>query len=108
MMIETMIIMISMLIIGLIISIACKNSKEPTINNHYGDVNNNTNSNNVTNSHNTTTDSHTDNRHHITNNLNEKNEILREIAKLINDTEKEKEINALLKANEDLINKYKK
>jgi hypothetical protein len=112
MMIETMIIVVSMLVIGMLISKACKNSKEPTINNHYGDVNNNTNSNNVTNSHNTTTDSHTDNRadnrHHITNELSEKDEILKEIAKLINDVEKEREINALLKANEDLINRYKK
>ena len=108
MMIETMIIILSMLVIGMLISKACKNSKEPTINNHYGDVNNNTNSNNVTNSHNTTTDSHTDNRHHIKNEVNEKNEILKEIAKLIGDAEKEREINALLKANEDLINKYKK
>lgn len=108
MMIETMIIVVSMLVIGILISRACKNSKEPTINNHYGDVNNNTNSNNVTNSHNTTTDSHTDNRHHMTNELSEKDEILKEIAKLIGDVEKEREINALLKANEDLINKYKK
>ena len=108
MMIETMIIVVSMLVIGILISRACKNSKEPTINNHYGDVNNNTNSNNVTNSHNTTTDSHTDNRHHMMNELSEKDEILKEIAKLIGDVEKEREINALLKANEDLINKYKK
>ena len=108
MMIETMIIVVSMLVIGILISRACKNRKEPTINNHYGDVNNNTNSNNVTNSHNTTTDSHTDNRHHMMNELSEKDEILKEIAKLIGDVEKEREINALLKANEDLINKYKK
>ena len=112
MMIETMMIIVSMLVIGILISKACKNSKEPTINNHYGDVNNNTNSNNVTNSHNTTTDSHTDNRadnrHHMKNELSEKDEILKEIARLIGDAEKEREINALLKANEDLINKYKK
>lgn len=108
MMIETIIIIASMLVIGMLISIACKNSKEPTINNHYGDVNNNTNSNNVMNSHNTTTDNRADNRHNITNDLSEKDEILKEIAKLINDVEKEREINALLKANEDLINKYKK
>ena len=108
MMIETMIIIVAMLVIGLLISKACNNSKEPTINNHYGDVNNNTNSNNVTNSHNTTTDNHTDNRHNMTDELSEKDEILKEIAKLIGDAEKEREINALLKANEDLINKYKK
>ena len=106
MIIETMILGTATFIAGLVISRACKNSKEPTINNHYGDVNNNTNSNNVMNSHNTTTDSHTDNRNHM-NEANEVSEnILKEIARLLEDN-KAREIQDMLKANEELINKYK-
>jgi demethoxyubiquinone hydroxylase (CLK1/Coq7/Cat5 family) len=104
-MVEVLILGTATFIAGMAISIACKNSKEPTINNHYGDVNNNTNSNNVMNSHNTTTDSHTDNRNHI-NETNEK--ILQEIARLLEDKDKAREIEEMLKANENLINKYKK
>lgn len=103
-MVEVLILGTATFIAGMAISIACKNSKEPTINNHYGDVNNNTNSNNVMNSHNTTTDSHTDNRNHI-NETNE--EILQEIARLLEDKDKAREIEEMLKANENLINKYK-
>lgn len=103
-MVEVLILGTATFIAGMAISIACKNSKEPTINNHYGDVNNNTNSNNVMNSHNTTTDSHTDNRNHI-NETNEK--ILQEIARLLEDKDKAREIEEMLKANENLINKYK-
>jgi demethoxyubiquinone hydroxylase (CLK1/Coq7/Cat5 family) len=104
-MVEVLILGTATFIAGMAISIACKNSKEPTINNHYGDVNNNTNSNNVMNSHNTTTDSHTDNRNHI-NETNEK--ILQEIARLLEDKDKARELEEVLKANENLINKYKK
>lgn len=103
-MVEVLILGTATFIAGMAISIACKNSKEPTINNHYGDVNNNTNSNNVMNSHNTTTDSHTDNRNHI-NETNE--EILQEIARLLEDKDKAREIEEMLKVNENLINKYK-
>lgn len=99
-MVEVLILGTATFIAGIAISLACKNSKEPTINNHYGDVNNNTNSNNVMNSHNTTTD----NRNHI-NETNEK--ILQEIARLLEDKDKADEIEEMLKANENLINKYK-
>ena len=107
-MVEVIILGTATFIAGMAISLACKNSKEPTINNHYGDVNNNTNSNNVMNSHNTTTDSNTDNRNHI-NEANEVSEsILQEIARLLEDKDKAREIEEMLKANENLINKYKK
>ena len=102
-MVEVLILGTATFIAGIAISLACKNSKEPTINNHYGDVNNNTNSNNVMNSHNTTTD----NRNHI-NEANEVSEkILQEIARLLEDKDKADEIEEMLKANENLINKYK-
>jgi hypothetical protein len=104
MIIETMILAGASLVSGLCIGRACKKAKEPVINNHYGDVNNNTNSNNVSNSHNTNVDSHTDNKHH----MNDSEEILSEIARLINDMEKERELKEMLKKNEEILNKYRK
>ena len=102
MIIETMILAGASLISGLFIGKACKNAPESTVNNYNGDVINNTNSNN--NSHNTNVDSHTDNRHH----MNDTEEILKEIAALINDKEKERELKEMLKKNEEIINKYRK
>ena len=102
MIIEAAILAGATLFSGLFIGKACKNAPDTTVNNYNGDVINNTNSNN--NSHNTTVDSHTDNRH----NMNDKDELLKEIATLLNDIEKEREIKEMLRKNEELINKYRK
>lgn len=97
MIIESLILSVAAFISGIAISRACKNGKEPVINNHYGDINNNTNSNNMTNSHNT------DNRHHTT----DTEKILKEIEFLLNQKDKENELKEMLRKNDEIISKYK-
>ena len=106
MIIEAAILAGATLFSGLFIGKACKNAPDTTVNNYNGDVINNTNSNN--NSHNTNVDSHTDNRTDNRHNMNDKDELLKEIATLLNDREKEREIKEMLRKNEELINKYRK
>ena len=100
---------------GLLISSACKSSSktEPVVNNHYGDIHNdnksiggdyisgNNNSNKNSNCNNT--DDHIDNRTNTT----DTEEMLRELKTLLEQRDKDREIEEMLRRNEELIRKFK-